>query len=425
MPKRFWGRVLLVCGGIALAVIVAEALVTVGYWAVFGRRFPLDKSQAAMLAVMAASGARPTSGRAGEDPRGVPTVIHPYLGFVPAPGQPDAPTIGDARQVPPKSDMERVVGVLGGSFAAGVCAFGENELHRALSLPGKDARVLCLAAGGYKQPQQLLALTYLLAQGAHFDLVLNIDGFNEVALPAVENRPQGVAPIYPRGWFWHVGNLEDPAALKLLGELSLNDGERKRWAATFLSWGLSHSTLLTLAWQSRDRLFAVERDRLLTELRDHKMEQRSSYAATGPPMTFADDQAYYGYLARIWKDASLQMQRLCDANGIAYAHFLQPNQYVAGSKPMTPDELRLIANPSFYGTPVQLGYPELRRQGEALAQAGVRFHDLTMVFAGVRDRLYDDGCCHLNGDGYRNIARAIGDALRNDEHGAPQTGTTQ
>ena len=414
-------RVLLVSGGVVLALIVAEALVTVGYWAVRGQRFPLARYHSAMLEVVAASGERPTRGRAGEDPRGVPTVIHPYLGFVPAPGAPDGRTIDDAQRFPPYSPMERVVGVFGGSFAAGVCAFATEELRRAVSLPSKEARVLCLAAGGYKQPQQLLALTYLLAQGAHFDLVVNIDGFNEVALPPVDNAPQGVAPIYPRAWFWHVGNLEDPAALKLLGEFSLSDHERKRWAATFLSWDLDRSILLAVAWQSRDRLFAVERDRLLAAIRDHKVTQRDSYAATGPRMTFIDEPAYYGYLARLWKDASLQMKRLCDANGIAYAHFLQPNQYVEDSKPMTPQELRLIGNPALYGTPVRRGYPELRREGEALAQAGVKFRDLTMLFKEVRERVYADGCCHLNGDGYRRIARAIGDALRSVEHDGPGT----
>jgi len=243
-------------------------------------------------------------------------------------------------------------------------------------------------------------------------MVLNIDGFNEVALPPVDNQPQGVNPIYPRGWFWQVGNLEDPGALKLLGELSLTERARMNWAAVFADWGLDRSALLTLAWESRDRLFAVERDRILSAIRDHKSEQRNSYAATGPPMTFADDQAYYAYLARVWKDSSRQMQVLCDANAIAYRHFLQPNQFVGGSKPMAPEELRLVARPGLYGGPVVLGYPHLREQGAALEKAGVRFYDLTMVFKDVPERVYSDGCCHLTVDGYNRIAGVIGTLSR-------------
>jgi hypothetical protein len=41
--------------------------------------------------------------------------------------------------------------------------------------------------------------------------------------------------------------------------------------------GTLPSTLLTLTWKSRDRLFEVQRNRILTELRDHKIEQRNSY----------------------------------------------------------------------------------------------------------------------------------------------------
>lgn len=403
----------------AAALIAAEAALYVGYWSAQGRRFSSDDYRAAMVEVLnAPSSARPDQGRAGEDLRDVPAVIHPYLGFVPAPGA-TAMMIGEADQIPARSDTQLVVGVFGASFSAGVCMYGGRQLRRLLSRPGKDARVLCLSAGGYKQPQQLLALTYLLAQGAQFDLVLNIDGFNEVALPAVDNRPQGVAPTYPRSWFWQVGNLEDPDALKLLGELSVSDRARRNWAAAFAGWGLYRSTLLSLVWKSRDRLFEVERGRILAELQNHKVEQRHNYAATGPTMTFADDQAYYAYLARIWKDSSLQMKRLCDANGIAYAHFLAPNLYVEGSKPLDPEELKLIAHPSPYARPVILGYPHLRRAGDELRDAGVRFHDLTMVFKDDHAKLYSDGCCHLNGVGYNKIAQVIGNLVRDDTTGAP------
>jgi len=417
MLKRIVTRVLLVCAGIAVAVVGAEAALQVAYPRLQGHPFSADEYRAAIHAASTASlSARPTRGRAGEDPRSLPTVIHPYLGFIPEPRKDGEFVIGEVDQIPPHSDGELVVGVFGGSFAAGMCAYAAKELHHVLSHQGKEARVLCLAAGGFKQPQQLLTLAYLLAQGARFDLVLNVDGFNEVALPPSENKPQGVAPIYPRGWFWHVGNLEDPEALKLLGELALTDRARQRWAAAVEDWGLYRSALLSLTWKSRDRLLEAQHDRILAELRAHKVEQRANYAATGPSMTFADDEAYYAYLARVWKDSSLQMQRLCDANGIAYAHFLQPNQYVEGSKPMLPDEMTLITHPTPYKRPVVLGYPHLRRAGEELAAAGVNFHDLTMIFKDEPTKLYSDGCCHLNADGYNRVARTIGETVDGTAH---------
>ncbi len=47
---------------------------------------------------------------------------------------------------------------------------------------------LCMAHEGYKQPQQLLVLSYFLSIGQPFDLVINIDGFNEVALSPLNNQ---------------------------------------------------------------------------------------------------------------------------------------------------------------------------------------------------------------------------------------------
>ena len=47
---------------------------------------------------------------------------------------------------------------------------------------------LCLSHEGYKQPQQLLVLAYFLSIGQPFDLVVNIDGFNEVALSSLNDQ---------------------------------------------------------------------------------------------------------------------------------------------------------------------------------------------------------------------------------------------
>ena len=200
-----------------------------------------------------------------------------------------------------------------------------------------------MAAGGYKQPQQFLALAYLLAQGAHFDLVINVDGFNEIALPPAENRPHGVAPLYPRGWFWRVGNLKD-ARLPEAARCNC----RRRCMRAPIGHGDSRSGISTTAvcWRSRGRAVTncSAPDGIGSSPRStsRRSSRRQSYAATGPAMTFADDPSYYAYLARVWRDSSLQMRLLCDANGIAYAHFLQPNQHVEGSKSMTPEERKLM-----------------------------------------------------------------------------------
>ena len=52
--------------------------------------------------------------------------------------------------------------------------------------------------------------------------------------------------------------------------------------------------------------------------------------------------------------------------------------------------------PGSYGRAVPIGYPLLQRRGSELREAGVRFHDLTMMFKDVEEPVYSDSCCHLN-----------------------------
>lgn len=417
MLKRILEQALLIVAGLTVALVALEALARLGTWPFAGYRFSADTYRSAMLAQASDTELRAGNSRAGEYLGRVLEVLHPYLGYVPDPSAfPDHTTIGDPGQILAASDDSLIVGFFGGSFAGGVCRSAGDELRRVLAPPGKQVRLLCLTAGGYKQPQQFLALAYLLAQGGHLDLVINLDGFNEVALPP-QNVPQGVAPIYPGSWLWRIGNVSDADALKLLGELNIADRNRRDWADRFLRWRADRSALLSFVWENLDRRLAARRDALTAEIQNHKLEQRKGYVLTGPKMTFADQPSFDAYLARLWRDSSMQMKLLCEANHVPYVHFLQPNQYVVGSKPLAPEEARLATDQGAYRKAGEHGYPILRQYGEDLRRGGVRFHDLSMVFEHVREPLYNDGCCHLNPAGYAMIARTIGDTLRADADG--------
>lgn len=420
MLRRLLSRALLLVAACMVAVALLEAGTRLAMRFTRGSGFVAEKYRSAMQEQAEASAGKARKAGPGELSIGVPEVMHPYLGYIPDPtALPNEPALGDARAIPPPSPDHLTVGVFGGSFSAGVCHWAAAELRRVLARPGKEVRLLCLGAGGYKQPQQLLQLASLLAQGAHFDLVLNIDGFNEVALPP-DNISQGVAPIYPRSWYWRIGNVPDARALKLLGAVATLEEDRKAWADACLRWQCPRSALLSSVWQRFDLRWALRRSILLAEINAYKSEQLKSYAASGPTMTFSDEQALYRYLVDVWRDSSIQMQVLCSAAGIAYAHFLQPNQYVVGSKPMGPVEQRLASARGPYQKAGVIGYPLLRQQEAALRAAGVPFHDLTMIFKDVSEQMYSDGCCHLQPPGYIAVARAIGDILRTkDTPGTP------
>jgi hypothetical protein len=84
------------------------------------------------------------------------------------------------------SDRQFLVGLFGGSVGLWFCEVGAPRLVEALQrherFRGKEIVPLCFSHEGYKQPQQLLVLAYFLSLGQSYDLVINIDGFNEVAL---------------------------------------------------------------------------------------------------------------------------------------------------------------------------------------------------------------------------------------------------
>ena len=118
-------------------------------------------------------------------------VLHPYFGPIHRPGvRPETNNIGFGSKVAfpytRKSDREFLVGIFGGSVARAFCDRGTPRLVAALqrhpALAGRQIVPLCFSHEGYKQPQQLIVLAYFLTLGQQFNLVINIDGFNEVAL---------------------------------------------------------------------------------------------------------------------------------------------------------------------------------------------------------------------------------------------------
>ncbi len=147
----------------------------------------------------------------------LPVVIHPYQGVVTRPT-----SESDRAAAPPgqlvgtfgfrgidspnlkRSDDQLIVAVVGGSvarqFVDNATESLQNELATHPKYRDRTITILPLAVDGYKQPQQLTMLAYLMTLGAEFDIVINLDGLNEVALPAMDNVPMGVFSAFPRQW---------------------------------------------------------------------------------------------------------------------------------------------------------------------------------------------------------------------------------
>ncbi len=348
--------------------------------------------------------------------------IHPYMGFTRlAGGDHGGNAHGDGeaggqledRLFFEASEERVVVAVLGGSVADIVAAGGAGlamELRKVDRFSGRQVVVISLAQAGFKQPQQLTALAYFLALGAHFDLVLNIDGFNEVALPATELLPRGVFPFYPRGWDQRLAPF-DSAPRRVAADLNLSRRRRRDLARRFSArpWSASHTA--ALVWRALDTGAArsiASGEMMLLETRSDDL----TYGSHGPRRSYDSSAAMYRDLAHFWRRASLQIHHLCRGQGIEYHHFLQPNQYLPRSKPVAAEQAAgtwLADHP--YRLAIEQGYPSLIRDGRRLANLGVAFDDLSALFAERDELLYADSCCHLNFLGNTLLQRAIAHRL--------------
>lgn len=348
------------------------------------------------------------------------SVPHPYLGFVRAP-EDSSVTFGDeepmkgygfstgsiVRQAKPDTVT---VGVFGGSVAYEMMNDGAaaarltDGFHRIPAFHGKRIVYTVGALPGYKQPQSLMALAYFLSIGAHFDVVVLLDGFNDVAWGMV-HPPKEIFPLYPWNAFY-LPAQSDPG--HLAGVTSWL-GLRELIVHTAIAPPLRWSATVRLLWLAVDQ--TLQRRIALLEAKVSRSGTRASYALSGPELPEGkSDHERQTLMADTWKRSSLQMRHLAETNGALYFHFLQPNQYVKDSKPMGGAERHVAISTGMpYGPLVVSGYPLLQSRGAELRSGGENFSDLTGVFRDHREPLYIDEVCHVSSSGSVILADAIGE----------------
>jgi hypothetical protein len=360
--------------------------------------------------------------------------VHPYVGYLETPplaiggdasGQRRAYPVnaygygGQVAPVQPRTPDRLIVGIMGGSVAWSFHMFGTARLRSRLQADpawaGKEIVFVNLAVSGYKQPQQLMTLNYLLVLGAQFDMIINVDGFNEVALYEAEDSGQHAFPAFPRSWATRV-EVSSPRVSRYLGRMETEADHRLGLARGFSRPPWRYSPLANFVWRVADSQAEIAIRTLQEEYRTAPPAS-AYYTVKGPGWTFATRRDLYGHLAALWKNSSLQLGRLCAANQIRYYHFLQPTLLVSGSKPLTPAEAHMAKNrDQRYRPGVEQGYPLLIEAGRDLKTGGERFADLTGMFAGHPEAVYLD-LCHLNQAGNDLLADRISEAILSGTEG--------
>ncbi len=364
--------------------------------------------------------------------------LHPYFGFVVAPsrlvGGLETNNYGfySRHDYPyrPRSPRELVVGLFGGSVAAKLELFERERgllAERLAAVFGRDrsdVTVLSFAQGAFKQPQQLLIYTYFRSLGQRFDVVVNVDGFNEIALAAA-NASAGTAVEMPS--ISHLATLQ-----KITGSVFPDHAETGyleamlRVRESYGKYSRRHNhTWSRDAWELRfaagfflDRkLTKIYRKRYRADLLAYQ-ELRASRSRESwlhvHPLASAGAEASAGLTAAVelWAEASSMVHAMQSRDGAAYLHFLQPNQYHPTQRDFSASERSVAFDQrSPYADPIRRGYPRLRRELVRLKASGVPAYDLSELFDDLGTQAYADNCCHYTDTGQAALAAAIADAV--------------
>ena len=311
------------------------------------------------------------------------------------------------------SPNQFIIGMFGGSVGAWFCQVGAHRMVEDLKANAffktREIVPLCLSHEGYKQPQQLLVLSYFLSIGQTFDLVLNIDGFNEVTLSSFNNQ-RGLDISMPSAMHLDpLVNLVNQATLTPEKLQSLAAISQYKERINYLVGRLQHNRIAAINFVL-ERLHSSATASYQAEVARFAALPSSpsdaSLILATPSVTQRDEAQALADAAKSWSEASTLMQTMLSARGIPYFHVLQPNQYFT-SRSFSAEEARVArSDASPFKTGAEKGYPLLVRESEGL-KSRVNFLNATGIFDRESSAVYMDDCCHYTLRGNQLLADAI------------------
>ncbi|MEG4493021.1 hypothetical protein [Microcoleus sp. D3_18_C4] len=366
--------------------------------------------------------------------------FHPFLGFIQQPGPDFRPgfKVNNYGFISPydyplkKTNKNQfIIGVFGGSVASnyGVFEVQNKILPQYLKqLPGfkdKEFIILSFATGGYKQPQQLLILNYFLALGQELDLVVNIDGFNEVALSNLNNKNQvdlampSIQHILPLTSL--ANNSLSTKAMKATIRIQENKARISQGLERLQNCSLAACDALTSVYvQNLVNNYKTDVIKFEKERAKQKKDDSGSVIYINTNKSVLPDSAAFEQMAQNWVKSSIFMQKVLSASNVPYFHVLQPNQYYQTKRVFGEAEKQVAFNKDTpYAKAVQIGYPALFKKFPNLEKNNINLVNAVNVFDKTKEAVYVDSCCHYNQAGevvFSNyVGRSILESLRKDE----------
>lgn len=364
--------------------------------------------------------------------------LHPYFGFTSKPGTPYQLSFSETKHEAnnygfttpyaypfKRQEGQYVIGIFGGSVAQNYAVYEQEHgiLARTLkqlpALRDKEIVILPFAYGGYKQPQQLLVLNYFLSIGQGFDAVINLDGFNEVALSEL-NTEAGVDVSMPSTQhFMPLINLASghesmEELVSLLRIKQYKESLRTQLQAlpqctlaSCYALRLLYVRHLATAYRKEvgkyDEFWAGK----FTDSGQDSLVQISRDRALHPNTPEAFER-----MASIWAQSARLMEQELANEHVPYFQIIQPNQYYPTGKVFAEEERRVaIQEDSRYVAGVRGGYPVLLSKVDGLRKDGVTVITGVNIFDQTKEAVYVDTCCHYNQRGSEIFSTFVADSI--------------
>lgn len=317
-----------------------------------------------------------------------------------------------------------IIGVFGGSVANNfavdeyVTQRVSNKLKSYPEFANKEIVVLNFGNGGYKQPQQLLILNYFLALGQELDLVINLDGFNEVALSNLNNKSQidvgmpSVQHIQPL-----TGLANNNLSPELMGSIVQISETKKQLKAAVDKLQTCQLALCHAITSLQVKQLVSSYQQAVVKY-DRQVKNTDS-AATNSGIVYIPktdavlaDAAAFDKMAAMWYESSVAMNQILASRKIPYFHFIQPNQYYPTKRVFTAKEEEIaISKDSPYIAGVKQGYPVLLSKVGELQKAGVNIFSGVNILDDTKETVYKDACCHYNSVGDEILANYVSSSI--------------
>ena len=304
-----------------------------------------------------------------------------------------------------------IIGIFGGSVAKNFAKWKKREqkkgndriselLMREFPERFKNKKILFLnfAISGGKQPQQFIISSFYSNK---LHMAMTIDGYNDMKAPISLEFPD-YYPVYSQLFY-----SLNPARNKYIDELYELMSQQ-----IYLAEKARDSWIFFRSWTVRYMWF-VYNLQIQRKINEAHTTYRNSWDLKAPyhkGQSFSDAENLVSALNR-WEEFSIKQSTLLFSEGVDHFHFVQPNQHVLNTKPLSAEEKEKYMDASRVHE-ITAGYANLlSRLSHMRNKNRVNVYDLTRAFSNTTETVYLDDCCHLNERGHEILEISIADKI--------------